>query len=337
MSLQKLLLVDDEASIRESLSEFLGGLEYELSQAASEDEAFELACRIRPAVVVSDLNLGNGGSGLSLFSRLKKDLAGGDEPCCILMTGFGTVENAVEAIRLGVDDYLLKPVKLPELKSAVQSGMSRKAFRDSSPLNPAAALADRFFHEVSSPLTVVRACLDMFAEGRFGPLTELQEKKMEIGRRKMAEVLGVLRGFHSHIEPKGPAGLHEPLDTEALFRHVQQDFFLDFERRGVNVVICLPGPLPPALAERRQAVMVLEALMGNCLSLARFGMTLKVRWVRQQDSLGLQLQLAPWEQAGDERGFPVFSSALLEAAGLALHTEPNHGTATLVFLRLPEL
>src|SRR5689334_20206391 len=106
-----LLLVDDEPLVRESLAEYLIGEGYELKVAESEDEALDLALKLHPSVVISDLMLGKG-SGISLFNKIKKESPGADDPCCILMTGHGTMDNAIEAIRAGVDDYLVKPVNL---------------------------------------------------------------------------------------------------------------------------------------------------------------------------------------------------------------------------------
>jgi DNA-binding response OmpR family regulator len=332
-----LLLVDDEPLVRESLAEFLMGAGFELRQAGSEEEAFELGMSVRPAVVLSDLMLGKG-SGLSLFARLKKELAGADEPCCILMTGFGTVENAIEAIRAGVDDYLLKPIKLDELDVAVKGGMARRRFRGGGAgggADPGAALADRFYHEVSAPLTVLRAYLDMFAEGRFGPLTMVQEEKMQVVKDNMQQVVRVLRGFHDRIEDVPAPGSRESLDPAALLREVQKAFFLDFERRGVNVVLSLPSQLPKVEAERRQAVMLAQALIGNCLANARPGMTMRVRWILKPGELALQFRLEPWNGAAKEDlGFPAFDGGALAEAGLRIENNPSEGMCNLVFSSL---
>jgi DNA-binding response OmpR family regulator len=331
-----LLLVDDEDNVRESLAEYLGSAGFELRQAGSEEEALNLALQLRPSVVVSDLMLGTG-SGLSLFNRLKKELAGKDEPCCILMTGFGTVENAIEAIRTGVDDYLCKPINLEELNSAVRGGLARRRFKGSTGAadEASAALADRFYHEVSAPLTVLRAYLDMFAEGRFGPLTMVQENKMEVVKRNMQQVVKVLRGFHNRIEDAPVASQRELLDPAALLRELQQTFFLDFERRGVNVVLSLPASLPEVEADRRQARMLMEALIGNCLANARFGMSMHVRWIQGARELGLQFRLEPWSLgATEDRGFPAFSADALALGGLGLQSQPELGICTLSFFRL---
>jgi DNA-binding response OmpR family regulator len=329
-----LLLVDDEPLLRESLAEYLSGAGFNLSQAATEEEAFEVALKTHPSVVVSDLMLGKG-SGLSLFSKIKKEMAGKEEPCCILMTGFGTVESAIDAIRVGVDDYLLKPVNLEELNSAVKGGMARRQFLKNSGSDPATALTDRFYHEVSAPLTVLRAYLDMFSEGRFGPLTMVQENKMEVVKRNMQQVVKVLRGFHHRIEDYPVHGKKEALDPAALLREVQQGFFLDFERRGVNVVLGIPSSLPTVIADRRQASMLMEAMIGNCLAKARFGMNMRVRWVQNPNDLSLQFRLEPWPHGeAQEKEFPAFDAEALAAGGLSFESHPDKGLSSLVFLNM---
>ena len=335
MADNSLLLVDDEPLVRESLAEYLTGVGFSLSQAGSEEEALAYALKHKPSVVVSDLMLGQG-SGLSLFSKLKKELAGNDEPCCILMTGFGTVENAVEAIRAGVDDYLCKPVDLEELNSAVKGGLARRRFRVGSRADGGDALADRFYHEVSAPLTVLRAYLDMFAEGRFGPLTMVQDSKMEVVKRNMRQVVKVLRGFHQRREEFPLDVKREALDPAALLRDVQKAFFLDFERRGVNVVLGLPSNLPKVEADPRQAAMLMEALIGNCLANARFGMTMRVRWIQNPEEVILQFRLEVVEGRGgqdrEEKGFPAFDHKALAEGGLGLETRFEEGLSNLIFL-----
>jgi ActR/RegA family two-component response regulator len=333
MSDNSLLLVEDEPLVRESLAEFLGGAGYDLSQASSEEEALQCARRKLPAVVVSDLMLGQG-SGLSLFARLRKEFSGKDEPCCILMTGFGTVDNAVEAIRHGVDDYLCKPVRLEELHSAVRGGLARRRFRIASRGDHADALLDRFYHEVSAPMTLLRAYLDMFGEGRFGPLSAIQSSKMESIRRNMQSVVGAMRASHLRRSELPPQSSRQTIDPGLLLGEVQKTFYLDFERRGVNVVMGLPSSLPRVEADLRQASMVMEAILGNCLVNARFGMTLRIRWIQAPEQLVLQLRLEGMEDAlgSLEPDLAAFDPAALAKGGLALESRPQDGLSELVFL-----
>jgi hypothetical protein len=239
----------------------------------------------------------------------------------------------VEAFRAGVDDYLVKPIKLEELGSAVRGGADRRRFRAAIKDNPGAALAERFYHEVSAPLTVLRAYLDMFAEGRFGPLAPVQEAKMEVLRKHMRQVLGVLRSFHHRIDGVPAQGGRERIDPLAIFRDVQQAFFLDFERRGVNVASALPPHLPMVEADPRQAAMLMEAMIGKCLADARFGMTLHLQWLKRPNEVALQFRLEPWNgEDQNEPGFPAFAPEQLAAGGLALDLDQVSGLVSIVFL-----
>jgi DNA-binding NtrC family response regulator len=113
-----LLLVDDEEGIRESLAEYLALQGFDITVAAGEAEAWDLAQASPPQVVVSDMNLGKE-SGLSLLRKFKQAPPSGVEPFCILMTGYGTMDTAVEALRSGVDDLLTKPFSLRELERSL--------------------------------------------------------------------------------------------------------------------------------------------------------------------------------------------------------------------------
>ncbi|HXC64041.1 MAG TPA: response regulator [bacterium] len=122
---ESLLLVDDEEGIRESLAEYLALQGFDITVAAGEAEAWDLA-QARPyPVVVSDMNLGKE-SGLSLIKRLKKALPFGVEPYCILMTGSGPQELAADALHDGMDDLLRKPFSLPELGRALDKARQRR-------------------------------------------------------------------------------------------------------------------------------------------------------------------------------------------------------------------
>ncbi len=334
MTSATLLLVDDEPLVRESLAEYLSGEGYDLRLAESEEEALDLALKLHPCVIISDLMLGKG-SGISLFNKVKKGMGKGEDPCCILMTGHGTMDNAIEAIRAGVDDYLVKPVNLGELSSAVNAGLNRKKFRHEADSGPGQEMVDRFYHEISAPLTVLRAYLDMFSEGRFGPLTSVQENKMTVIKRNMGQMVRVLRGFHRKPEAAESRPSLEAFEPGEVLREVQQNFFLDFERRGVNVVLALPSGLPKVEADRRQALLILEAIFGSCLTQARFGMTLRIQWQKTSGSLLLQFRLEGWkpEAGGEEPLIPAFDEKMLEAAGFRLHREGGGAFHALHFLR----
>ncbi len=123
----KILVVDDEPSEREGLARLVGQWGYEVETASSGEEALDLVESQHPAVVLTDLVLPEM-DGLTLLQKLKET---GRAPTVLLVTGHGTVESAVEAMRHGVFDYLTKPVDATRLqvlleKSIEQESLSRE-------------------------------------------------------------------------------------------------------------------------------------------------------------------------------------------------------------------
>jgi DNA-binding NtrC family response regulator len=116
-----LLIVDDDQSIREAIADFLSGLGHTVETAASAHEACaKISCR-RFDVVLCDVNLGEQDGFVVLqFAR-----AEAPDAAVILMTGFGTIENAVDAIRDGAFDYLSKPLVDEELSLCIQRALGQ--------------------------------------------------------------------------------------------------------------------------------------------------------------------------------------------------------------------
>jgi DNA-binding NtrC family response regulator len=123
----KILVVDDEPTEREGLARLVGQWGYEVETASSGEEALNLIESQHPAVVLTDLVLPEM-DGLTLLQKLKET---GRPPIVLLVTGHGTVETAVEAMRHGAFDYLTKPVDATRLqvlleKSIEQESLSRE-------------------------------------------------------------------------------------------------------------------------------------------------------------------------------------------------------------------
>lgn len=121
----RILVVDDEKVIREILCEFLA-LEGYLVRSVEDGEKALSELRIRPYdIVISDLKMPN----LSGIELLEKITAEGLDVLTVIMTGFGTVETAIEAMKKGAYDYILKPFKVEEVVHIVQRGLDRQRLR----------------------------------------------------------------------------------------------------------------------------------------------------------------------------------------------------------------
>jgi DNA-binding NtrC family response regulator len=108
--MERILITEDDATFRSFLNTILRGEGYAVREAECGEKALELLRRENFDLVISDLKM-PGMSGLDLYRQLRSENAA---PPFILLTAFGTIEEAVSAMKEGVADFLTKPLKDPE-------------------------------------------------------------------------------------------------------------------------------------------------------------------------------------------------------------------------------
>ncbi|MGD0542007.1 MAG: sigma-54 dependent transcriptional regulator [Tepidisphaeraceae bacterium] len=116
---KSVLIVEDEAVLRESLAELMAGEGYEVLQAADGKAAYAIVLERPVDVVVTDVRM-SGMDGLTLLGHLRQVAP---QTPVIVATAFGTVETAVSAMRSGAYDYLLKPVQFEDMLLKVQRAL----------------------------------------------------------------------------------------------------------------------------------------------------------------------------------------------------------------------
>src|SRR2546427_8422753 len=113
-SLPRLLIVDDEPEVRAVLRDLLSDT-YECSEASSAEEALQRLREDDYQLVISDITMG-GISGLDMIPHVKRI---SPDTVIVMVSGMQTIESAIEALRLGAFDYLMKPFDLRQAEAAV--------------------------------------------------------------------------------------------------------------------------------------------------------------------------------------------------------------------------
>ncbi|MFO7322626.1 MAG: response regulator transcription factor [Chloroflexota bacterium] len=116
------LVVDDEGAIRYSVSKTLQRVGYNVAEAASGEEALEMLSRQSFDVVLTDIRMPPGLDGVELVRRIKET---DSDTIVILMTGYPSLSTAVDALRLGAHDYLIKPSSSQDIRQSVANGVER--------------------------------------------------------------------------------------------------------------------------------------------------------------------------------------------------------------------
>ena len=221
------LIVDDEKHTREGLQQALADT-YDVSVAASADEAFNLMDAQPFDIVLTDLRM-PGKSGLKVID---KALALPNRPAVLMMTAYGNIETAVEAMKRGAVDFLTKPVNIERLEVLMQRALKTKTLEvEVQQLHE--RLDEKFRLDgiigASAPLKAVIDKMRLVAPSR---ATILIEGESGTGKELIAQAV-----HQSSPRSRGPfvavhcAALSEILLESALFGHERGAFTGATERR----------------------------------------------------------------------------------------------------------
>jgi two-component system, NtrC family, response regulator HydG len=122
---QRILIVEDEAPMCELLTSFFSEKGYEVDTVQDGEHALAHLEERDYALVITDIKL-PGMSGLELLASIRVDWA---EVAVIIMTAFSSISSAVEAMKLGAEDYIGKPFQLDELAITVEKALERRSLR----------------------------------------------------------------------------------------------------------------------------------------------------------------------------------------------------------------
>ncbi|NJD92379.1 MAG: response regulator, partial [Geobacter sp.] len=123
--MEKILIIDDEEFIRENVDRILRDAGYQVVAAADSKSALELAASEEIDLALLDLNLGQD-NGINVLKKLKEidpDLL------VIVVTGYGSVETAVESLKLGAFHYMKKPFKADALRLIVKLALQTNSLK----------------------------------------------------------------------------------------------------------------------------------------------------------------------------------------------------------------
>jgi signal transduction histidine kinase len=179
----RILVVDDEPGVRESLRAILSG-DHEVLTATSGEEALALLAREPVDIMTLDLRM-PGMAGVTVLQRARHidpDLE------VLIITGYGSLETAVEGIRLRAFDYLTKPFDTQRARQLVQTALARRLGVRRVKAVPEQLLSS-LSHELRTPLNVILGYSTMLEEEREDALSEEQRLALDRIKSNSASLL----------------------------------------------------------------------------------------------------------------------------------------------------
>ena len=186
--MDKILVVDDDADIRRAFRRNLESDTLQVVDAATAEDAIRMVAKERPNLIVMDIRMG-ATSGLDTLRKLR-DLD--PKLLVIMMTAYGTTQTAIEAMKLGAYDYVLKPLEVPKLKALIESAL--KAAHD--------------MREVVSYQPLLDT--EDYAEGIVGKSEPMQQVFKLIGQVSQSEATVLITG---------ESGTGKELVARAIYHH----------------------------------------------------------------------------------------------------------------------
>jgi len=123
MANEKILIVDDEEDVCHIIACMLATQGFETATADGPERALESLAAFRPALVLTDIKM-PGTDGLELARQIKEV---SPDTSIITITGYASIDSAIQSLRAGVDDYIKKPIELGQLVTAVRSALGKRA------------------------------------------------------------------------------------------------------------------------------------------------------------------------------------------------------------------
>lgn len=219
--MSSILIVDNQPGMRRTLEILLRKAGFEAIAVESGEEVVKLLPDLKPEIVITDLKM-EPLSGIDVLRQIKEQAP---ETAVIIMTAYGTIESAVEAMRLGAFDYITKPFKSNEIILKVQKALEKTALvseverlrRQADPLHGV--------HPLIAESPAMKAVLERVKKIAMTPLTVLITGETGTGKTQIARAIHYSSpAAKGRFVPINVAAVPEPLLESELFGHEKGAF-----------------------------------------------------------------------------------------------------------------
>jgi signal transduction histidine kinase len=268
-----IVVIDDDQTMRRACAAALSRVGYEVETYADGESGLKRVEELSPGVVVTDLKM-PGIGGIEVIDRVRQI---DPDIVVVVITGFATIDSAVEAMKCGAYDFIPKPFRADELRAIIGRASERwRLSREARRLRAEKeAQAHRFVtfvsHQLQSPLGTVQQYLDVLVHQAGESLAGRAREWIDRSRAKIVEMRQIITDWlaFAKIESGQLAAQWRPLGLAPLVAAVCEDFAGDAAQRPVMLRHELPSDLPMVLADETALRMLLSNLVSNAIKYGR--------------------------------------------------------------------
>ena len=276
----RILVVDDEYWVREFLSislSQLGGFHVEVAESAAEalakidQSAFHL---VLTDIIMPSMD------GVQLVAEIAKSRP---EILTVLMTGQGTIDSAVEALKHGASDYLTKPINPDEwivrLRKVLEQRQrlvrveefAAQLEKSNEELKKIDEMKSEFIsiasHELRTPLASILTAVQLVLRGKTGEINEKQTKLLSIAEKSGWQLTNILNNLLdlARIESGRMELKLEEIPIQGPIELMLSSLNLQAGAKSIHIKMRAPETLPPVYADRGMVEQILTNLIGNAI------------------------------------------------------------------------
>jgi len=289
----KILIIDDEEVVLDSCSLILAGGKYQLATAKNGNLGLELVKDIQPDLVFVDLKM-PGISGLEVLERINNL-----DPniVTIVITGYATVNSAVEAMKNGAYDFLPKPFTPDEFRLITQRGLDRRSLvletialrREKEMLreNFAAIVS----HELKSPLGAVQQNLFNLEFELEDKLTEAQKETVARMKAKINDLINLIHTWLRviSVDVKKLQETFKPISMAVVIAKAVENVQPQAVRKNIEIAPTIKEPFCMVNGDEGTLVEVIVNILGNGIKFSREGSKILVNAEEKDKNLSITI------------------------------------------------
>ena len=270
----KILVVEDEELIRNIFHQSLENWGYRVEAVSNGKEALEWIRKQDFDIVITDLNMPLM-DGMTLLREIKFNWPYIE---VIVVTGYGTIESAIEAMKIGAFDFILKPVNFDMVKITIRKCQQKIAaarentqLRDlNRQLRELNEMKDKFIsitnHEIRTPITVIKGYLEILDSMLENKTPEMKEI-FAILRRKSRELTQIAERMHilSDVYHKDEIVEKQAVDLSDVARFVVMEMYRLFQHRHIEFKARIPKTPVWVEGMASWVRIILQELLQNAL------------------------------------------------------------------------
>ncbi|MFC1547070.1 response regulator [Candidatus Neomarinimicrobiota bacterium] len=287
------LIIDDEESMRNSCTQILTKEGFKAFTAVEGTQGLEKIKAHKPDLALVDLMM-PGINGLDLLDKISEEDPG---IISIVITGYPTIDTAVEAMKRGAYDFLPKPFSSEELRIIVRRGYERRSLlQESNRLREEKQRLQEYFvtlvsHEIRSPLATVQQNFLTLLGGYVEDMKSEQKEVIRMCSERIDGVVALVEDWLSkeRVEKGQGVGAYKPLNMIRLLEKVCSEYFPVAENDHVEFNLELPFDCPVIIGNESSVEVLFSNLVSNGIKYNRAGGALDINLSWNADQLKIVL------------------------------------------------